>query len=116
MKLRNKKTGEIVKCNGFIEGSDFTIPLSETTLTKINEMFEEPCKAPLIKNEKIRKLVKAWAEVNYLTDVQFEDDGVSTFIGGDYERISFNPWRQSGLKDNKIYTINELCGSENENE
>lgn len=119
MKLRNKKTGEAVYV-------DFQIPLSNnekvvgvysvTSLKALNESFEdyEP-KEPVIKDEKIRKAVRAWAEANDLKNVAFEDydDENVYFIDRDYEpQIWFSKKSilESPLDDGKIYTIAELCG------
>lgn len=127
MKLRNKKTGEIGQI-GYVATNDgaiivedisgseypFSVISNYKTLTKLNEDWEDYKPAePLIKDEKIRKAVRAWAEANSLKSFEYaDDDGLGSFLGADYERITFNPWRQSGLKDGETYTIAELCGEE----
>lgn len=82
------------------------------------EKFEE-VKRPLIKDEKIRKAVRAWAEANSLKNVAFEDydDENIYFIDRDYEPQIWFPKKsilESPLDDGKIYTISELCGEEKE--
>lgn len=74
-------------------------------------------KEPLIKDEKIRKAVRAWAEANYLNNVAFEvyDDENIYFIDRDYEPQIWFPKKSilvNYLDDGKIYTIAELCGEE----
>lgn len=66
-------------------------------------------KEPLIKDEKVRKAVRAWAEANDIEAGLYDADTFS--IGSDDNFISFN----NGFADEtKIYTIAELCGEENE--
>jgi len=68
-------------------------------------------KEPLIKDEKIRKAVRAWAEADEIDTVQYDeywrsfrsDDCV---IGFKTEDTILN------LKDGEWYTITELCGEE----
>ena len=84
----------------------------------IDTMDYKPAE-PLIKDEKIRKAVRAWAEANNLNNVAFEDydDENCYFIDGDYEpQIWFSKKSilESPLDDGKIYTIAELCGEEEE--
>ena len=63
MKLRNKKTGEIALVNSFLVCDVFS---GYKTLSDFLEEWEEgedyEPKEPLIKDEKIRKAVRAWAE------------------------------------------------------
>ena len=118
MILRNKKTGEVVVCGeGIIEFKAFGCK----NLAEFLEAGWEDYKPaePLIKDEKIRKAVRAWAEANNLNNVAFEDydDENCYFIDGDYEpQIWFSKKSilESPLDDGKIYTIAELCGEEEE--
>lgn len=105
MKLRNKKTGEIVE---LFNNTDGILP---HTLAKLNEDWEDYKPAePLIKDEKIRKVVKAWAEGNMATRVQYE-----AFWRGFRNRDStITVWEELPLEDNEVYTIAELCGEEEE--
>ena len=111
MKLRNKKTGEIVDLSIY----GITLHIRNSTqpryysISELNEEWEDyKPKEPLIKDEKIRKAVRAWAEANDIERVWHE-----------YSSI----WlRGNGLKiemENEIteleqgnYTITELCGEE----
>ena len=104
MKLRNKKTGEIFYPDDW-------------------EAFEP--KEPLIKDKKIRKAVKAWAEA-----LMGENDdlvncyGGKEWIGLRYERpstsytsrfeIDSSATIDNNLEYGKMYTIAELCGEEEE--
>ena len=117
MKLRNKKTGEAVYV-------DFRIPLcnndetlgsySVTSLEELNRSFEDykPTE-PLIKDEKIRKAVRAWAGANDITDINVASSGYELWGGIDDWCIHFggNPFKD--IKPLK-YTIAELCGDEGE--
>ena len=100
MKLRNKKTGEIFYPDDW-------------------EAFEPA--EPLIKDEKIRKAVRAWAEVNNrdLFRVINEHFNCCKIIGytdgGDTscDKIEFAT-TIAGAKKDYYYTIAELCGDEEE--
>lgn len=107
MKLRNKKTGEVIRFYDGIRlnGEDYD------SLAELNEEWEdyEP-KEPLIKDEKIRKAVRAWAEANNVRRVfvvgfnalMSKYKGIEIdFDSKPFERI-FNEWK----------TIDELCGEE----
>ncbi len=94
MKLRNKKTGEIFYPDEW-------------------ETFEP--KEPLIKDEKIRKAVRAWAEANgeednivFTRSCEYGDYMFYTNGGGD---ICFE---QAIDLTTGSYTIAELCGEEEE--
>ena len=121
MKLRNKKTGDAVYV-------DFRIPLcnndetlgsySVTSLEELNRSFEDykPTE-PLIKDKKIRKAVRAWAEANEVSQAQF-DRYISGFSASDdvhniLSMLSFDGFVFMFV-DGKIYTIDELCGEEEE--
>ena len=72
----------------------------------------EQKKEPLIKDPKIRKVIRAWAEIN-----NFEPDYSVMYEAGifgltSYQAdIEFNfPLKE--LEGGKDYTISELCGSE----
>jgi len=113
MKLRNKKTGEIWDI-GKVLVNDY--PCWET-LTQICEDWED-VKEPLIKDEKIRKAVRAWAEVNSIkTALYSERPNKSlcqlTDMGDEDYDIQFVGWIPT-LKDGEEYTITELCGEEEE--
>ena len=122
MKLRNKKTGEIVEYDkiGFRKGlsngwKDF-VPNAES-IAELNEEWEdyEPTE-PLIKDPKIRKSVRAWAEANEVAKVYVYGIGDGKEYLELYEqdngmsRISIKT--QDGIWIGKVYTIAELCGEE----
>lgn len=69
----------------------------------------EPPKEPLIKDEKIRKAVRAWAEVNGAKELKYivDENSLQDIFRNS---ISFN--RVLDLKDGYTYTITELCGEE----
>lgn len=126
MKLRNKKTGEIVDFEPFYFFKSKHDKYPDTvyeSLTKFNRDWEDyKPKEPLIKDEKIRKAVRAWAEMN---DIRFihmcsrtrkENARIvgqnalgRTFtmeIDNEYEiRVCFKDYKE-------CYTIAELCGDE----
>ena len=125
MKLRNKITNEIcdaemredgiyIKANWSDEEKWFCYDLE--TLARGWEYYVEP-KEPLIKDEKIRKAVRAWAEANEISQAQF-DRYTSGFSASDDDHnllsmISFDGFVFMFV-DGKYYTIDELCGEEEE--
>ena len=135
MKLRNKKTGEIVDykiiadyddtMSGWrLESRDY---LKHPTLyydhiEKIHEEWEDYApKEPLIKDEKIRKAVRAWAEANDLSQklrVINEHFDSCKVLGREESHnacydIEFKSTIAHADKD-RYYTIDELCGEEEE--
>ena len=73
MKLRNKKTGEIkeIKTIDLVVTGQFYDKIidRQPSLAKLNEEWEDyVTKEPLIKDEKIRKAVRAWADVNRINN------------------------------------------------
>jgi len=139
MKLQGKKTGALANFIGYIDEDNPTVidPLTGYTLLTVrykdsgvdcyedyktikefNEDWEDyKPDEPLIKNEKVRKAVRAWAEANDL-------DGASYYTSSHHWYLrSFNHREQgidfwlnledeSNLTENKYYTITELCGEE----
>ena len=118
MNLRNKKTGEVKKmwkdniCLSFADGNSVYHSLAE-----LNDDWEdyEP-KEPLIKDEKIRKAVRAWAEANEIETVEYDEYWVS--FRRDDKTISFKDEDRClgfyGLENSRDYPIAELCGEEEE--
>lgn len=113
MKLRNKKTGEILetgdhaatvwKKNGY--GDHY----SYNSLAELNEEWEDyKPKEPLIKDEKIRKAVRAWAEANGIDRVWHEC--ATCWLRGNGLEIYFD---ELELEQGN-YAITELCGEEEE--
>ena len=128
MKLRNKKTGEIVTFvtleEIYDDELDFTYikksgnenELSYSSLKKFNDEWEDYApKEPLIKDEKVRKAVRAWADANdFLNEIEVHSLTAGTrFSIGNYN-IEFLGYFIYDLEDNKTHTIAELCGEEKE--
>jgi len=82
----------------------------------LTDWFEE-IKEPLIKDEKIRKAIRAWAEANEISQAQF-DRYTSGFSASDDDHnllsmISFDGFVFMFV-DGEYYAIDELCGEEEE--
>lgn len=132
MKLRNKKTGEVVESfkrgpidlyfypNGH-EGGNELDRKTYKSLAELNDDWEdyEP-KEPLIKDEKVRKAVRAWAEANVINSGHYYNTGIK-FNATEHRlqwiqtAIEFNDiMGLDNLEDGETYTIAELCGEEEE--
>lgn len=125
MKLRNKKTGLIIDSNewsiesGYLyitisNDNDSTISYKYESLAELNEEWEDYVpKEPLIKDEKICKAVRAWAEALDVDEVSY--NSCAEYSEGRFEAkmgvadIDFGQVIE--LKDDN-YTIAELCGEE----
>ena len=121
MKLRNKKTGEVVvEVNKIgLVWNRFGMPADiwqYDSLAELNEEWEDyQPKGPLIKDEKIRKAVRAWWEtipdavtdkrVVYKNNNEFEVGIYSIYCGAIYPET---------FEKCRMYTIEELCGEEEE--
>lgn len=84
---------------------------------EVQEPKQEP-KEPLIKDEKVRKAVRAWADANNINSRHYYENDVK-FNSLEHEltwidtSIQFNEFvALEGLEDGKRYTIAELCGEE----
>ena len=127
MKLRNKKTGEIVGgetqiLSPILIRNDACVTHEYDSISELKENWEdyEPAE-PLIKDEKIRKAVRAWADLydsgvirvyigeDYVSLYKDDVDGYSSSVGID---LSPDVFRE--LIDAHYYTIAELCGEEEE--
>ena len=117
MKLRNKRTGQegnfIINKDHF-ECTDLEYVPEYRSLAELNKDWEDYKPAePLIKDEKIRKAVRAWADADgadekiYLTT----DEDSSRFANkyGGYIEFAFRIDMEE-----RLYTIAELCGEEEE--
>lgn len=107
MKLRNKKTGEVVPASNMSVGIGDKGRWYES-LEELNRDYED-YKEPLIKDEKIRKAVGAWRACNgddcfYVVDDKRLTDGSGMII-------EFNEEPFAEL-ERRHYTITELCGKE----
>ena len=129
MRLRNKKTGEVFESfkGGPVdlyfypnehEGGEEIERETYESLAELNADWEDYKPAePLIKDEKIRKAVRAWAEANEISQAQF-DRYTSGFSASDdghnlLSMISFDGFVFMFV-DGEYYTITELCGEEEE--
>lgn len=121
MKLRNKKTGEIVNrwfvaCE-YKDGARFSVadkPVFDS-LAELNEEWEDYTpKEPLIKDEKVRKAVRAWAEANGIDEIVafILEDGIA--FAGNATRLDIKFVQSLVIDTDRRYTITELCGEEEE--
>ena len=115
MKLRNKKTGEIVTISSLIMDAfsltkNGDIRLGFGTLAELAENWEDyKSDEPLIKNEKIRKAIRVWRACNdddcfYIIDDKRLTDGSGMVI-----EFKEEPFAEL---ERRHYTISELCGEE----
>lgn len=126
MKLRNKKTGEIkewqrVGAIDYGEMNEVYDAAEYNSLAELNEEWEDynPTE-PLIKDEKIRKAVRAWAEATGVDTgwLKVSKGSNSTDIFGWVKgrlgglSIGFEARQVEELEDGIKYTIEELCGEE----
>lgn len=136
MKLRNKKTGEVVvEINKIgLVWNKYGMPAEigqYNSIAELNEEWEDykPVE-PLIKDEKVCKVVRAWVDnlrdimcngaitfyidtvyCSFLTDVR---RGIKT---GDFDVAELDlalDLDYADLEDGTTYTIAELCGEEEE--
>lgn len=113
MKLRNKKTGEI------IESFDtYLWDYRYSSLAELNEEWEDYTpQEPLIKDKNIRKIVRDWAKVNAIDRVQYIIFSHPRSYRFEYNSCDDNfaidivGWIPE-LKREGLYTITELCGEE----
>lgn len=137
MKLRNKKTGEVaevyldnytnennivsvcLKVKDDVSPDGYKYIASYTNLVELLGEWEDYApKEPLIKDEKIRKAVRAWAEALDTDSCSFRaDHDIFDFIaiGANCLRFDMSDgWGTYKLEDipNGYYHITELCGEE----
>ena len=121
MKIRNKKTGKIINAYPVIRICDGVTDICFNSLARLNEEFEDYTgEKPLIKDEKIRKAVRAWADANsILGDDRVEattptvDCAILTLTFG-MINIDIFIDETITLENHGRYTIAELCGEEEE--
>lgn len=121
MKLRNKKTGEIIEvgeCGVGIESHNYQN--FYRSIAGLNDEWEdyEPAE-PLIKDEKVRKAVRAWAEINSVREVSYAarlygSSCMLTSMDDDQFSIEFVGWIPTLKDDEATYSIAELCGEDEE--
>lgn len=114
MLLKNKKTGEVKKmwkdniCLSFSDCNKVYYSIAE-----LNDEWEDYKPAePLIKDEKIRKAVRAWAEANKLDELYLANNGYEIYGGIDDTVMQFVGEPLPHDNKDKTYTIDELCGEE----
>ena len=116
MRLRNKKTGQ--EGNFIINKDHFEcvdldcVPLYSSLSELINEWEDYKLAEPLIKDEKIRKAVRAWAEANELDKLSLANNGYEIYGGLDDTVMQFVGEPLPFDNTDKTYTIAELCGEE----
>ena len=130
MKLLNKNTGKIgegsivftpdskVKVAFMIDsetGECITLHISYNNLDELSKNFEIVKKTyPLIKDEKIRKAVRAWWECipDSVIDKRIIYKANHDLAIGTYTIYCGEIFPIGTLKEGKYYTITELCGEE----
>lgn len=119
----NKKTGVEARVIAMYLDSDGVMQIDgyDTVEDLMDDYaaYEEynPPKEPLIKDEKIRKAVRAWAEACNLKHVTYKQAS-NEFYDADTRgafaiRFTLMPV-EVYLEDGECYTIAELCGEEEE--
>lgn len=112
MKLRNKKTGEVrdVYLNCIYDDGSYDDMICYSLRELCNEWDDYNTAEPLIKDEKVRKAVRAWAEVNGIDDVAYDAKGNRFGRFGFTIMFDYDFDLNDGLKNGGFYTIAELCG------
>ena len=128
MKLRNKNTGEVddfvfevinnrIDLYRRVGSSDTKNIWKYNTLAELNKEWEDYKPAePLIKDEKIRKVVRAWSEANGFNADYYEFNiktlpAGTRFSVGHYD-IEFIGFFIYDLQTENSYTLAKLCGEE----
>ena len=119
--LINKETGYVITCKDKNEYATFLHFLDDWKPCKIDliDYFPQEPQEPLIKDEKIRKVVKLWCEMNstnYVRYYHFKHLNMCGFSQSYYPSeseigIDFVGWIPT-LEDGESYSITELCGEE----
>lgn len=113
MKLRNKKTGGLANCEPIEVKTDAGFH-DYYSLAELNEYWEDYKPSdPLIKDEKVRKAIRAWYEALPLDGITEKRIMFSKgyFCVGIYRIDCGNYVVLKGIKE-RYYTIKELCGEE----
>ena len=126
MKLRNKKTGEIIDGGDYLNVYDDLDHQGKSwhynSLAELNEDWEDYVpKEPLIKDEKVRKAIRAWAEANRVAEARYsschdaecelnarDDENKSIVFIGNFVEMN----ERLDYSGRTIYAIDELCGEE----
>ena len=113
MKLRNKNTGGLANCEPIEVKTDAGFH-DYYSLAELNEEWEDYApKEPLIKDEKVRKAIRAWYNALPLDGI---NNKLILFNNGDFcvgiYRIDCGNYvALKGIKE-RFYSIEELCGEE----
>lgn len=120
MKLRNKRTGGLANIMG--EQNFFRVYTDAgwedySSLAELNADWEdyEPAE-PLIKNEKVRKAVRAMANITGVSMLYYEyyEDNETIQLSDMNGQILAFKSKKLSVKDLDSYTIDELCGEDEE--
>ena len=125
MKLRNKQTGIVGELHYEPEKEyHFTVATEDPadmaiyrSLTELNSDWEDYVPAePLIKDEKIRKAVRAWAEAvgeeeAFIVSYNIEYHDCCIYTGNLSNTATIDLGTDFNIKEGS-YTIDELCGEE----
>lgn len=119
MKLRNKKTGEVVRATNVSAGDN---PKWYTSLEELLQDYEDAPKEPLIKDLKIRKAVRAWIEANCIKEIiifDYINAGLAVphdevYFAENGGRLEIHFRTEERFDTDRIYSIIELCGEEEE--
>lgn len=126
MKLRNEKTGDYGRLMMCHDGDRYPFYIEVTAGIRIYfnnfermleagwEVYVEP-KEPLIKDEKIRKAVRAWAEAGNVTQIKYSiapNQYYDADLGTGFSIKFTTKPVEVYLEEHKAYTITELCGEE----
>lgn len=120
MKLRNKKTGEIKEYTHTM--TSYHVPIKGGyeifTPWKPEEWEElEDVEEPLIKDERIRRAVRAWVEIGKYERVYY--DRAYNRLADDHDFVhciefAIDPCPEA--ESGRCYTLTELCGEEEKEE
>lgn len=109
MKLRNKETGEVMR----LSMAGDMVWVGNYRYHYLADLYAkwEDVKEPLIKDEKVRKAVKAWADVNKIKKCECKEE--MHCITFETERGMFISFEYADpITPEGHYTIAELCGDE----
>lgn len=117
MKLRNKKTGKIAEAIDLVNADEiWGTAKTPSEIFEDWEYYEEPAE-PLIKDEKIRKAVRAWAEACGAKQIKYSvtlNQYYDADMGTGFSIKFLTKPVEAYLEEGKLYTIAELCGEEEE--
>lgn len=131
MKLLNKKTGEVWETavvNSYACGDGYRMLVTKDAYTQVGKHYDSLAELneewddykpaePLIKDEKIRKAIRAWAEAIKAKSAFVEKpsfERADLILTANFETISFSIDKPKELNFCEIYTIEELCGEKEE--